>query len=390
MDVLPYLKNLRELRLFGEKPKDFDDKKYLPQLNNILIFKGTEDYIEDVNSPENLLCGFFPPRESIKFKSNFPRKLCNAIVLNLCGCNLQPLPDLSCFTHLTELDLMDTQINTIPSSIGKLKNLRELNLRNNKIEELPTDFFNLQNLEILDISKNLFNYLPRGLFSLQKLKEIYLYGNPYKNAPHLQSADQIENGVLLNNNTTFFEVLKLWDKPLKQNNLNSNYNYFNLKIPKELRTPMLQYIEFFKDYVEATKGKEIIFEVKRDTEGLVLVTNGNTNVDLTDLGTYFQEYVNLTQQQSDDWIFNFEQPTTAMKADIFRLKMENEIGRLKNALNIAKLENAGLNNQLSDAKSEIKFLRDLSQSFVNKIQILEGDNVAKELNIDQLLLDIQD
>ena len=180
------------------------------------------------------------------------------------------------------------------------------------------------------------------------------------------------------------------------NTLNSSlieqpeYNYFTLKIPKTLQTPMLQYIEFFKDYVEATKGKDIIFDVKRDIEGLILVTNGNTNVTLPELSQYFQEYVTLTQQKSEDWVFNFEKDTMAIKADIFRLKMENEVGRLQNALKIAKLESTHLSNQLSDKQAENAFLKQLSQSLSHKIDLLIEGRTAKILDVDQLLLDIVD
>jgi len=39
------------------------------------------------------------------------------------------------------------------------------------------------------------------------------------------------------------------------------------EIPKSLQTPILQYFEFFKDYVATTKGKDITFDIKRDKEG---------------------------------------------------------------------------------------------------------------------------
>lgn len=82
------------------------------------------------------------------------------------------------------------------------------------------------------------------------------------------------------------------------------------------------------------------------------MTNGNKNVSLPELSAYFQEYVALTKQNSADWVFNFETSTTPTQADILRLKMENEIGRFKNALEIAKLENTQLSNRLADTKAQ--------------------------------------
>lgn len=155
-----------------------------------------------------------------------------------------------------------------------------------------------------------------------------------------------------------------------------NYNYFTLKIPKLLQTPMLQYIEFFKDYVKATKDKEVIFDVKRDKAGLILITNGNTGVTLPELGKYFQEYVGLVQKDLDKWIPNFDNPKTPIEADIFRLKLQTEVSSLTSKLDIARFEANSLNKQLADKEKQVTFLMNLSNNLQQDIRLLiEGRNI---------------
>lgn len=367
INVIARLTKLRILEIRASELTEW--KNILSKLVNLWALdiedgESSFDFSKEINRLSNLLiCSLMQGFEDYGFISSFPKDITNVIFLDVFRQDITTLPDLSTFSNLVHLDLYGNKIETIPESIGKLKKLRYLNIGNNKLNNLPNKIFNLSNL-----------------------KEIFLSENPYEDTSYFKVANQIFDNSHEKNQLPFLEMLKTLNKPTEQD----NHNYFNLKIPKSLQTPMLQYIEFFKDYVEATKGKEIIFDVKRDKEGLILVTNGNSNVTLLDLGTYFQEYVSLTQQQSEDWIFNFEQPTSAMKADILRLKMENEIGRLKNAFQIAKLESQHLSNQLSDTKAENEFLKGLSKSFVRTIEILSSGKTAETLNVDQLLLDIQD
>lgn len=134
---------------------------------------------------------------------------------------------------------------------------------------------------------------------------------------------------------------------------------FILKVPKSLQTPIKNYLEFFKDYVEATRGKEIIFDTRRDKDSLVLVNSSNTNFTLLQLSELFEEYVSFTQKKSEEWLFNFEKPSTTIEADILRFKMENEIRNLRIAFQVAELESQipNLSNQVIESEKEIKRLK---------------------------------
>jgi len=367
LDFLDFLPKLRILKLANTKIKNIENK--FSQLSKLIVLELSEsqeplDLSDELSNISNLLiCQLTNYNEEFPILHSFPSNLAKAIYLSFPCQKIQVIPNLNQLSQLVHLNLYSNQIKKIPSSIGELKNLRSLSFAYNKINAFPNEVFLLSNLE-----------------------ELHFSGNPYEESPNVKMLEDTIYKVGANDDLGYLSLIKTLNNAISKTN---NYNYVTLKIPKSLQTPMLQYIEFFRDYVVATKGKEIIFEVKREAEGLVLITNGNSNVTLPQLGSYFEEYVALTQQQSEDWVFNFEGPTSALQADILRLKMENEIGRLKNAFQIAKLESQHLSNQLSDKNAENQFLKNLSQSLSHKIDLLLVGKTAESLNVDQLLLDIQ-
>jgi len=52
------------------------------------------------------------------------------------------------------LKLEENQLNEIPQSIGKLKNLQELYLQKNKLKTLPESIFQLKQLKVLFLWDN--------------------------------------------------------------------------------------------------------------------------------------------------------------------------------------------------------------------------------------------
>lgn len=388
---LGFLSDLPDLRILAlESGNISHGSKYLVGLKKLIALyvsnnEGSINFSDDLSKIKKLLiCDFYGETED--HFQNFTTFPSNLIHLGLVGQNIKIFPDLSKFSNLVYLDLYSNAVEFIPSSISNLKKLKELYLSFNKIKSLPFALFSLAKLETFYFSNNKIDEFPIKLLSLPNLKEIRFSGNPYSDSLNIGLISDILEETQIENEFPYLGLIQQFS----QNTLfQSDYNYVTLKIPKSLQTPMLQYFEFFKDYVETTKGKDIIFDIKREKEGLVLVTNGDTAITLPQISNYFEEYVSLTQQKSEDWVFNFETPATAMQADILRLKMENEVGRLKNAFQIAKLESQHLSNQLSDKQAENQFLKELSQSLSNKIDILIGGETVEPLHVDQLLLDIQ-
>lgn len=80
---------------------------------------------------------------------------------------------------ITELDLSNLNIVTLPVGFGQLKRLKSLNLMNNELTTLPESFGELQGLENLNINNNRFTDLPTPLGKLQKLAKMAYHSNPW-------------------------------------------------------------------------------------------------------------------------------------------------------------------------------------------------------------------
>ncbi|XP_048422890.1 putative disease resistance protein RGA4 [Pyrus x bretschneideri] len=77
------------------------------------------------------------------------------------------------FRGLRMLNLSETEIEELPSSIGKLKRLRYLNISWTRIEELPKSIGKLYNLETLRMSHTNIKTFPRELENLINLRHVY-------------------------------------------------------------------------------------------------------------------------------------------------------------------------------------------------------------------------
>ncbi len=367
---LSSLKKLLVVEIWTLEFIPFLEKKFL---SNQLLFYAV--YVDPIK---------IPSKEANYNILDLPSNFSNLIYLNLKNINISNVPDLSWISNLVVLQIGASPISEIPKYINCLKKLRKLELFSCKITELPKELFELKHLEVLDVAGNQLTTIPSEIFELQNLKELIVFNNPFQTPKILKILNSSIIDPSYENDIFVLDILKEL-KPVPQ-----NHKYFTLKIPKILQTAMLQYIEFFKDYVEATKGKDIIFDIKRDKEGLVLVTNGNFGITLLELGEYFQEYVALVGQNSEDWILNFEVPRNAMQADILHLKLDRQITSLKSDLNIARIENKYLSIELGDKEAQINFLKELSNSLSQNINKLIDGQKLNEPNASQLLLDLID
>lgn len=110
------------------------------------------------------------------------------------------------------LNLSNTYIYTINTTIDLLKNLCELNLAYNNIGVLPNEFCSLSNLETCVLSSNIILYLPDDIYKLKKLVRLCLDSNKLCMLP--------ERLIELPN----LEVLDLYD-----NHLNEVFDYPHLQ-----------------------------------------------------------------------------------------------------------------------------------------------------------------
>lgn len=76
------------------------------------------------------------------------------------------IPDISKFTELDQLIIINAKLAELHPSIGSLKNLKILALTNNKIKELPKEIGNLKNLLFLNLNGNPLIDVPESISQL--------------------------------------------------------------------------------------------------------------------------------------------------------------------------------------------------------------------------------
>lgn len=166
-------------------------------------------------------------------------------------------------------------------------------------------------------------------------------------------------------------------------------------LPKELRHAVKQYLLFFKEFVEKTKGKEIFFEVKDSTEGLVIVIREESEVPKESIFNWLNEYVNFFQTESSNWVIRTEVQLDAKDSDLLRAKLENEVAHLKNQIRIAEMENHYLKKEVTRLEKYMGRHEQVNFNQGNTIShlvgLLEKSIVAKsEINITNQLEGIKD
>lgn len=74
--------------------------------------------------------------------------------------------------YLSVLELQDSAISEVPTSIGNLFNLRYIGLRRTNVCKLPECIENLSNLQTLDMKQTQIVKLPRGIVKVKKLRHL--------------------------------------------------------------------------------------------------------------------------------------------------------------------------------------------------------------------------
>ncbi|OMO77260.1 hypothetical protein CCACVL1_15137 [Corchorus capsularis] len=93
-------------------------------------------------------------------------------------------PSIGGLRSLTKLDLHSNQLINLPDSVGELVNLIELDLHANRFKSLPASFGNLTNLMNLDLSSNEFTHLPDTIGHLTSLKRLIVETNELEELPY--------------------------------------------------------------------------------------------------------------------------------------------------------------------------------------------------------------
>ncbi|KAF8699433.1 hypothetical protein HU200_034704 [Digitaria exilis] len=111
-------------------------------------------------------------KDDTSLKVKLPR-LRTLVSLGTISSSPDMLPSiLSESSYLTVLELQDSEITEVPTSIGTLFNLRYIGLRRTKVRSLPDSVEKLLNLQTLDIKQTKIERLPRGISKVKKLRHL--------------------------------------------------------------------------------------------------------------------------------------------------------------------------------------------------------------------------
>jgi Leucine-rich repeat (LRR) protein len=148
--------------------------------------------------------------------------------LDLVYSEIDSIPsEIGQLTELEKLRLNGNNLTSVPPEIGRLKNLKYLSLSDNKLLSLPSGIFELSELERLDISFNKLTMLDPRIAQLTNLEQLNLYNNRLVSLcteicqlEHLRNLDLSAN-LIKNLPVDFAELNSLKSLKLSRNRLNT-------------------------------------------------------------------------------------------------------------------------------------------------------------------------
>ncbi len=301
--------------------------------------------------------------------------------LGLKGFDISELPpDIGLLANLTSLSLKQNSLRALPAEFNKLKNLRQLSLVRNDFEELPPEIFQLTNLQELFVSKNNITRLPPEIGKMRNLKILSFIRNNINEIPR-EIGDLTGLGsLLLTNNQitelpqeivklTSLKTLELRGNPLEpplndlaQNGIYAIMSYLlglqhgyafenvyshKIKVKKELKTALHQYLVYFSDFALAAKGIEVDFNVLSTPSGLELQIRTEDYEEFQKIGKYFQEYVQLIGHKIDTLDINVESRISETEKSILLVDLRSQIRNLQTAVEIRSVKIDYLENEVS-------------------------------------------
>lgn len=310
----------------------------------------------------------------------------NTGTLKLEGLKLNEIPE-EVFTlkNLKNLVLNRNNIREIPKQISQLSNLRELWLNNNKLEEIPIELALLPNLVRLHLSYNRFTKFPVEILSHESLRHICLRNNFIIELPpeidQTKIADiqitrnKIERIPITFENADFYLSLGLEGNPLKdppEELLKTSTalvkflferdkgKVFTIPFTTELKTTFKQYLTYFGDFVNYTKGRQIGFEVRDVHEGIAIEvkTENNTDEEIEEVKTYMQEYVSFIKSHVDEIKPKFEIQLDDTNKNFVILELRSQVRHMQTQVDIQLARNSAL---IEDRDRYYELLKNLTQ-----------------------------
>jgi len=235
---------------------------------------------------------------------------------------------------------------------------------------LPIEIGQLNNLDYLTLGFNNLSTIPEELFFfLSDLKALDLQSNPFELMPII-------------NRISIFELMAYF---------RSTKEYIRvIEVPKDLRTALQQYLDFFPDFIESTSKDKIQLDVIKTKNGLKLTTYETGSLKISEINKNISNYLNfvnnsiVTQNISDEFvILKLEAQITHFQEQIKRFEFENKYlrGHVDKFLDIQE--------GFSKKNSTIKIIQKVENkpSFVqtNEVNVFESPISNEFINLTAML-----
>lgn len=160
------------------------------------------------------------------------------------------------------------------------------------------------------------------------------------------------------------------------------YYHTKIKLPNEFKLAIRKYLISFHSYVAQTKGKDIYFETKETEDGLEIVTRATQETSLEDIQSYLNEYIALIDQSPENYAIDVQTNMTPRDYDILILNLKNDLANLKNAFEIASMQNKDLQKDVNYFKGIVfNFSKQTTQIDMNNSNnVMIQDSVKQSQN----------
>lgn len=250
-------------------------------------------------------------------------------------------PEICQLTNLQELFVSKNSLTQLPPEIWKLRNLKVLSLIRNKITEIPKEIGDLTELTTLLLSKNMITEIPKEIVKLTRLKTLELRGNPLEYPLN----DLAQNGIY---------AIMSYLLGLQHGYAFENVYRHKMKVKREIKSSLHQYLIYFSDFVHIAKGKKVDFNILSTPSGLELQIRANNNEELQMIGRYFQEYVELIGRKIETIDVNVESDISQTEREILLVELRSQVRNLRTAVEIRNIK-------IDYLKDEVNYLRRLME-----------------------------
>lgn len=306
-------------------------------------------------------------------------------------------------------------LSKITSNMNSIKALYEIRKKFQKkiikifFKNWGNDFFqnNYFKVDILvtPLKKELYFYVRMDMSKWNRQISIYEYINIFRKNNY-SAEKKVKDITILNleelvkKNTAFLKLKLTYKLDIKEKIINEiqdcikhmKINFLKIeeekekekvikyyyKLDKKIKTGIKQYIVYFNEYIEKTKGMIINFEVENYEKGLILKLNKNQDIER--IGEYFEEYMNfLKYEKIEDIQPLYEINKNEYEKNKDKILLQNEIRELQYKYQTAQLLLETEKKHSFDYKCMIdKMLNQNNINFHN--QLPYSSNIALTLN----------